>query len=214
MGFLLKAFATAAASEPSAADERTRVQTDSGKVRGTAAEGVIAFKGVPFAQPPVGALRWRAPQPIKPWDGIRDTVAFSPNPVQPPPSAGSALSTLASAGFSEDCLYLNLWRPATTESKPLPVMVWIHAGGLVRVAETFAVRSWMFHAAAGALAAGIGAGLAGDVADDYGLFAAPRILIAAGLAAGLVYWLVAGSTAGFWKPLRTPRPRPAQPPPS
>lgn len=132
MGFLLRAFATAAASEASAAGERTSVQTDSGKVCGTVAEGVAAFKGIPFAQPPVGALRWRAPQPVKPWDGIRDAVAFSPNPMQPAPSEGSALLTLASAGFSEDCLYLNVWRPATTESKPLPVMVWIHAGGLVR----------------------------------------------------------------------------------
>ena len=120
----LKPFATAG--------ESRLVQTDSGKIRGTAAEGVLAFKGIPFAQPPVGPLRWRAPQPVKPWDGIRDTVAFSPNPMQPPPPAGSALLTLAAAGFSEDCLYLNVWRPATTESNPLPVMVWFHAGGLVR----------------------------------------------------------------------------------
>jgi para-nitrobenzyl esterase len=131
-GFLLRAFATAAASDASAAGEPTLIQTDAGKVRGTVAEGVIAFKGIPFAQPPVGALRWRPPQPVKPWEGIRDAMAFSPNPMQPAPSAGSALSVLAPAGFSEDCLYLNVWRPATTESDPLPVMVWIYAGGLVR----------------------------------------------------------------------------------
>ncbi|MBV8353152.1 MAG: carboxylesterase family protein, partial [Verrucomicrobia bacterium] len=59
----------------------------------TEAEAAIAFKGIPFARPPVGALRWRAPQPVKPWDGIRDTVGFNPNPMQPPPSAGSALLT-------------------------------------------------------------------------------------------------------------------------
>ncbi|HTD14689.1 MAG TPA: carboxylesterase family protein, partial [Chthoniobacterales bacterium] len=93
-----------AASEASATGERTSVQTDTGKVCGTVTEGVIAFKGIPFAQPPVGALRWRAPQPVKPWDGIRDAVAFSPNPIQPAPSEGPALLTLASAGFSEDCL--------------------------------------------------------------------------------------------------------------
>jgi para-nitrobenzyl esterase len=132
LGFLLRPFAKAAASEASAAGEPASVQTDSGKIRGTVEEGVIAFKGVPFTQPPVGALRWRAPQPVKPWDGIRNTMAFSPNPMQPRPDAASALMTLVSAGFSEDCLYLNVWRPATTKSKSLPVLVWFHAGGLVR----------------------------------------------------------------------------------
>jgi para-nitrobenzyl esterase len=101
---MIRQIATAA-SEASATGERASVQTDSGKVRGTVTEGVIAFKGIPFAQPPVGALRWRAPQPVKPWDGIRDTVAFSPNPIQPPPSEGTALLTLASAGNSEYSLY-------------------------------------------------------------------------------------------------------------
>lgn len=107
------------------ADE-TLVHIESGKIRGVVADGVLSFKGIPFAQPPVGELRWRPPQPIAPWDGIRDAKAFGPDPVQIDWGA-----TEVRKGTAEDCLTINVWRPAAASSKPLPVMVWIYGGGLI-----------------------------------------------------------------------------------
>lgn len=82
--------------------------------------------GIPFAAPPVGALRWRAPQPAKPWQGVLSATQYRAACMQTgmyPPDA-------ANEPVSEDCLYLNIWRPAKTSATPLPVMVWIYGGGL------------------------------------------------------------------------------------
>ena len=102
------------------------MKVEGGQVRGTSADGVIAFKGIPFAAPPVGALRWRPPQPVKPWEGVRDAKAFGHDPIQP------LMRNPLPGGMSEDCLYINVWRPATAPDKALPVMVWIYGGGLVK----------------------------------------------------------------------------------
>jgi para-nitrobenzyl esterase len=105
-----------------------QVKIDSGLVEGVAADsaGVRAFKGIPFAAPPVGDLRWKAPQPVAPWTGVRQAVEFGPRPMQ-----GAIYSDMIfrDQGPNEDCLYLNVWTPAKSADERLPVMVWIYGGG-------------------------------------------------------------------------------------
>lgn len=98
-----------------------------GQLRGAIETGVLSFKGIPFAQPPVGALRWRAPQPIAKWQGVRDATRYGHDCMQLPfPSDAAPLGTPP----AEDCLYMNVWRPVGATTK-LPVMVWIYGGGFV-----------------------------------------------------------------------------------
>lgn len=107
-----------------------RVATSEGPVRGQAvAPGVESFKGIPFAAPPVGERRWTAPVPAKAWHGVRDARDFGPSCIQPPWPETSVYLDHPPA-FSEDCLYLNVWRPRT--AKKAPVIVWIHGGSLIR----------------------------------------------------------------------------------
>jgi para-nitrobenzyl esterase len=97
-----------------------------GEVQGTAANGIAAFKGVPFAAPPVGKLRWQKPQPVVPWSGTREATSYAPGCVQ---DAAMLQFIGAPPGVSEDCLYLNVWTPAESARDRLPVMVWIYGGG-------------------------------------------------------------------------------------
>jgi carboxylesterase type B len=98
------------------------VQIDSGLVAG--ADGAVrSFKGIPFAAPPVGDLRWRPPQPVAPWTGVRQATSFGPDCPQAPSGASRG------AGQSEDCLHLSVWTPARRADERLPVMVWMHGGG-------------------------------------------------------------------------------------
>jgi para-nitrobenzyl esterase len=104
----------------------TTVQVERGRVKGAAASGVTAFKGIPFAAPPVGALRWKAPQPTPAWKGVHDATGFGPRCMQ-----GNVYDDMIfrDKGPSEDCLYLNVWTPAASAKARLPVMVWIYGGG-------------------------------------------------------------------------------------
>jgi para-nitrobenzyl esterase len=103
------------------------VRTADGSVRGSVADGVASWKGIPFAAPPTGSLRWRAPQPAKQWTGTRETIAYQHDCMQLPFGGDAAPLGTAPA---EDCLYLNVWRPAQAAGR-LPVLVWIYGGGWV-----------------------------------------------------------------------------------
>jgi para-nitrobenzyl esterase len=99
------------------------VAVTGGEIRGTVSateSGIMAFRGIPFAAPPVGDLRWQPPEPVVPWEGVRDASEAGAICVQ---SGGQDLHQ------SEDCLFLNVWAPREIGDEPLPVLYWIHGGG-------------------------------------------------------------------------------------
>ena len=106
----------------------TQVTTANGIVEGTteASSGIRMFKGIPFAAPPVGELRWRPPQPVTSWEGVRNADRFGPRAMQLPLFGDM---NFRSNGMSEDCLYLNVWSSATPEEARLPVLVYFYGGG-------------------------------------------------------------------------------------
>ena len=104
------------------------VETATGQVRGAIDGDVASFKGIPFAAPPIGDLRWRAPQPVEPWDGVREATEFGAHCPQAPFFNQGTFG----ADPDEDCLYLNIWAPSEHNAENLlPVMFWIHGGGFV-----------------------------------------------------------------------------------
>ena len=107
-----------------------QAQTEQGIIEGSydTHTGIQTYFGVPFAKPPIGELRWCAPQPLEPWEGIKETKNFGPRPMQTM-VFGDMKSR--SNGVSEDCLYLNIWTPAKRNTKDLPVLVYFYGGGNV-----------------------------------------------------------------------------------
>jgi para-nitrobenzyl esterase len=105
------------------------VETRSGKIRGTREDGLRVFRGIPFAKPPLGPLRFRAPEPPEPWSGVREATRFGPGSYQADRPMAKILGIVVPEQ-SEDCLTLNVWTPATDGARR-PVMVWIHGGAWV-----------------------------------------------------------------------------------
>jgi para-nitrobenzyl esterase len=126
----------AAGYSATAAPSNATARVEAGVLAGAVDNGVLSFKGVPFAAPPLGNLRWRAPQPAAHWQGVRSATAYGHDCMQKPfPSDAAPLGTPP----NEDCLVLNVWRPVKEITAKLPVMVWIYGGGFVNGGSSPAV---------------------------------------------------------------------------
>ena len=110
------------------AQDAVSVNTSYGILEGLDISGIKTFKGVPFAAPPTGDNRWREPQPLQPWQGIRECHDYAPDPMQEPIFGDM---NFGSDSISEDCLYLNIWTPAITMNEKLPVLIYFNGGGLM-----------------------------------------------------------------------------------
>lgn len=120
---------SALAAKSSFSGEEHIVSLPQGKAVGRQADGIFSLKGIPYAQPPVGSLRFRPPQPTRSWDGLRDATGFGNAPLQASPPAGLTARQFLGADIGEDCLNLNIWAPSAPGN--YPVYVWIHGGGNV-----------------------------------------------------------------------------------
>jgi para-nitrobenzyl esterase len=128
--FILLAIGFVFVLSGSALTANDTVRVEGGLISGSVVDGVRSYKGIPYAAPPVGELRWKAPQPVEAWEGVRERIDFGPDcPQAPYPQ--SSLYYSAPRKQSEDCLCLNVWTAAKAGEKR-PVMVWIHGGALTR----------------------------------------------------------------------------------
>lgn len=130
LAVLCVGIAGAPAQAQSTASLGQDVQIEYGALRGSSrnTQGVLAFKGIPFAAPPVGSLRWQAPQPATPWSGVREATHVGNRCLYNVPETGLG-GAVEEVPQNEDCLYLNVWTSAATAADRRPVMVWLHGGG-------------------------------------------------------------------------------------
>jgi len=112
-------------------EKQAVVKTKSGKVEGSYQDGLYVFKGIPYAAPPLGELRWMTPQPVKPWDGVRPAKKYGAiGPQNPMPVALPGMPTFEGIPQDENCLFLHIWTPGLDDARR-PVMFWIHGGAFI-----------------------------------------------------------------------------------
>jgi para-nitrobenzyl esterase len=128
IGLLIMSLVTWSPFAPASSVEAPAAETIAGIVAGDYASGISVFRGIPFAAAPVNALRWRAPRPAAPWDGVREAKDFGPRCMQ---LAVFGDMNFRSDGMDEDCLYLNIWTPDLSHTAKLPVLVYFFGGGFV-----------------------------------------------------------------------------------
>ena len=114
--------------ESTSSGGRPEVRAATGRLRGSREAGVAAFRGIPFAEPPVGGLRFAAPRPVRAWSGVREALSYGPSP---PQSRHFGMDALAQDAVGDDWLTVNVWSPEPDPGARLPVMVWIQGGGYV-----------------------------------------------------------------------------------
>lgn len=158
-----------------AAATAPQVQIDSGALSGRLEQGIAVFKGLPYAAPPVGELRWRPPVAPAPWQGVRDAGAFGPACPQDPPRHA------ARPPMAEDCLTLNVYTPDLAPGAKLPVMVWIHGGGFIRGAGSLPAYDGVPLAREGVVVVTINYRL-----NIFGVFAHPALTAEARAESGLL----------------------------
>jgi len=132
LGILIIVSSLSMSAQMSLTQTMSVIQTENGLVSGYKSGDINIFKGIPFAAPPVGDLRWKAPQPVKNWAGTLKCEKFSASPMQSNPKPFMMWTEefiTPPDNLSEDCLYLNIWTPAKSEKEKLPVFVWIYGGG-------------------------------------------------------------------------------------
>ena len=128
VGILLGVMIALFAALPAAAQSNATVSAPAGRLRGDVVDGLRVFRGVPYARPPVGWRRWRAPAAMPAWRGVREATQFGPACYQPGPRSSTSIYAWELPALSEDCLTLNIWTPA--DARNAPVFVWIHGGSL------------------------------------------------------------------------------------
>jgi para-nitrobenzyl esterase len=148
----LMALALASAAGAPAMAEITQATVTGGKIEGVAKDGLGEFKGIPFAAPPVGDLRWKGPQPVASWSGVKQTTAFGNACMQSGGGGGAG----PGVAYSEDCLYLNVWTPAHAPGEKLAVIVWIYGGAYVGGATSNALYDGTHFAQKGVVFVSVG----------------------------------------------------------
>ena len=126
---LLAALLAVSFAAPAFAHDAPIAETPAGRLRGESADGLNVFRGIPYARPPVGWRRWRAPEAMERWRRVRDATQFGAACFQPVARGASIYAPDEFQPMSEDCLFLNIWVPA--DARNAPVLVWIHGGSLV-----------------------------------------------------------------------------------
>ncbi|MGW0878141.1 carboxylesterase/lipase family protein [Streptomyces sp. NPDC002671] len=143
------------------------VRTPHGAVRGRYEHGIAVFRGIPYAAPPFGPRRFRPPEPPEPWDGVRDAAAFGPTAPKPPYSEAFAQYLSDPVVPGDDCLNLNVWTPEPAPGARLPVLVWLHGGGLTRGSSAVPVYDGRTFARDGVVCVSVNYRLG---VEGYGLF--------------------------------------------